>query len=165
MFPPAPPRPEVRGTTAFSIKSTPGPTAGSRSCSSPIAKRFTISPSACSPSSSPYKKSPPSKNKGFVSKVFGNPKGRITLRPLGFSSFSNRGRNPGVKPRDLKRATRRRPLPFDPGLSQVHDTQGFIFVIRRTKEVDAGRPPSPTRSPREVPTALSRCVPEGRLLS
>lgn len=30
---------------------------------------------------------PPGDRKGFVSSVFGNPEGRITLRPFGFSSF------------------------------------------------------------------------------
>jgi hypothetical protein len=33
---------------------------------------------------------PPGDPKGFESNVFGNPKGRITLRPFGFSSFSSR---------------------------------------------------------------------------
>jgi len=39
---------------------------------------------------------PPGDSKGFESNVFGNPEGRITLRPFGFSSFSSRSTTSGA---------------------------------------------------------------------
>ena len=68
---------------------------------------------------------PPGDPKGFESNVFANPKGRITLRHFGFSSFSSRSTPRGASPKK------------GPTVQSL-----FLLVTSRTPAANLSRAPS-----------------------